>query len=335
MTRELRIIFEGIIAIGPADPPEPPYRHDGPLYAVMPKIVRHLSRWSQLHGGTPYYIPAHFPVIFTDLDVSGGRPPDETYKGFSIWYPVRERMQFRFSGAVEPPDLQYIRANPAPPCAPAPGEMDPVRDIAMVADMREIWPDRQWLRRGTLDSGPNADYAVAAQVFVPSGCIGSHGEFKKKNPAVVEFRETRTPPITVTKDLLPQIVVSVRTDTVDIDMYSLDTGLPLDPLSFILKDGLRNVIRVANGDPMNVRYVIDNLPDPDNAPDLPTPRPNGHNVSGDSDIGDIDFEAVYDVLAGQDGGGDLPIPWIPIVFGARNCNGAKVAGPEPLETAKK
>jgi hypothetical protein len=332
---ELRIIFEGIIAIGPGDPPDPPFVNAGPLYAVMPKIVRRLSRWSQLHGGTPYYIPAHFPVIFTDLQASSSRPPDDTYKGFSIWYPVRERMEFRFSTNVQPTDLQFIRANPGPPCAPGPGETDPLRDIALVSDMREIFPPRQWLRAGTLDSGPNADPAVAAQVFVPSGCIGSHGEFKKTTPALSEFRETRTPPVTVTKDLLPQIVASIRTDSVDIDMYSLDTGLPLDPLSFVLPDGVRNVIRIANGDPVNVRYVIDNLPHPDNAPDLAVPKPVGTNASGDADFGDIDFEAVYDVLAGTDDGGDLPIPWIPIKFGARNCNGAKVAGLEPVEAAKK
>lgn len=331
MSRELRIVFEGIIALGPADPLEPPFHNEGPLYAVMPKIVRHLSRWSQMHpDDQPFYIPAHFPVIFTDLKPASSRLPDDEYKTFKIWYPVRERLQFRFSGNVQPTDLQYIRdqAIPEPPCAPAPGELDPLHDVSAIADLREIWPERQWLRGGMLNNGPNVDQIVAAQVFVPSGCIGSHGEFLKKDAALVQFRDPRTP-VTITKDLLPQLVVSVTTNTVDIDMYSLDTGTALDPLSFELKDGVRNVIRIANGDPMNVRYVINNLPDPDNAPDLNVPKPTFQPQVGDIEYGDIDFEAVYTILAGTDGGGALPIPWIPKKFGARNCNGAKVAGPMP------
>jgi hypothetical protein len=339
MNREVRIIFEGIIVLGPGCPLDPPFRDDGPLYGVMPRVLRHESRWTRLPPPPPepprppIYIPVHFPAIFTDLKPGGSRPPDETIQTYSIWYPVRERMQFRFSESVEPKDLQYIRGtNPASPCAPVPGEPDPLQDIAKISDFREIWPERQWLRNGMLQAGPNVSELVAAQVFVPSGYIGSHGEFRKEYEADAEFRPPRTQ-IPVRKKLLPQIVVKVSTESVHVDLYSLNTGEPLDSLAFVLNPVGPNIIRVANGDPMNIRYVIEHLLDPTHAVEPAYVKPTGKNINGEDDIGDVDFEGCYEVLAGYDDGGYLPIPWTPKPLGGRNCNGAMVRGEEPGQSS--
>jgi hypothetical protein len=260
------------------------------------------------------YIPAHFPTVFTTLKTVGdSRPPDETHDLFSIWYPMRERMELTFGAHPDPSDLRWVRSDtPLPPVQ----DPDPLLDIAFIADFRETWPDRGKLGRGMLEKSPPVSELVACQLLVPSGWVGSHGEFKKQLPVEATFLPKRTP-IPVTKKLLPQVVVSVRTDRVDFRMYSLDTGEELDSLAFLVEDSSKpSVIRIANGDPRNIRYVIEHCMDPANAIEPTGTKPSG--VGGV--LGDIDFEAGYSVLDGEDDGGYLPIPWVPAPVGERNCN---------------
>lgn len=319
MSHELRIIFEGVMVLGPPHPLQGPSVGTSPLYAVLPRVTRHESRFTSVDAHRPpMYIPSHFPVLFTDLAAtSDSRRPDDAQRNFSIWYPMRERMMFRFSPSATPADVRYIRG-PAPEC-PASTGPNPVNDIAKISDMRVIWPERSRLLPGMLSTAPGVSELVAAQVFVPSGCVGSHGEFLKTQPAPADFQPSRstTPG---PRQLLPQIVVSVETDRVDIDMYSLETGDMLDPLAFVLQPGT-NILRIANADPFNVRYVIEKLANP------LFPEPSGIKPRVGNDFVDIDFEACYKVLDGPDNGGELPIPRVPIRFGERNCNAALAEPP--------
>ena len=284
MGNELRIIIEGIVVLAPGPPLNAPDHAPGPLYGVMPRLTRHESRYSKLGGIGPLYIPAHLPAVFTTLKTVGdSRHPDETRDDFSIWYPIRERMELNFGADPDPSDLRWVRADTPLPPVPDP---DPLMDIAYIADFRETWPDRGKLGRGMLEKSPPVSELVACQLLVPSGWVGSHGEFKKQEPADATSLPSRTP-IPVRKKLLPQVVVSVRTDRVDFRMYSLDTGEELDSLAFLVEDSSKpSVIRIANGDPKNIHYVIEHLINPANATE-----PTGIKPSGDGSFGDIDFEA--------------------------------------------
>jgi hypothetical protein len=320
MSHELRIIFEGVMVLGPPYPQSGPDEAPGPLYAVLPRVMRHESRFTKdpdppAEPRPAMYIPAHFPVLFTDLTpTNDSRKRDDQQRNFSIWYPMRERLTFRFSPSATPDNLRYIRG-PAPACAASTDPGDPLHNIANVPDMRDVFPSRSRLRSGTLSAPPSVSELVAAQVFVPSGCIGSHGEFLKTEAAEANFlpsRSTTPGP----RHLHPQVVVSVQTDRVDISMYSLDTGELLDPIAFDLQAGRTNILRVANADPYNVRYVIEKLADPQ------FPEPTGIKPRVGEEYVDIDFEACYRVLGGLDMGGELPIPRVHIRFGERNCNAA-------------
>ncbi len=323
MANELRIIIEGIVVLVPGPPSDGSDHTPGPLYGVMPRLTRHESRYSKLSAHRPVYIPAHLPAVFTKLKpVEDSRPADDKHGKFSIWYPMRERMELHFSAFAEPSDLRWVRTGGPPSPLPDP-DPDPLLDIAFIADFRETWPVRGQVGKGMLEKAHPVSEAVACQLLVPSGWVGSHGEFKKVDPAEAIFLPKRTPK-PVTKKLLPQVVVSVRTDRVEFRMYSLDTGEELDSLAFLVEDLKQpSVIRIANGDPKNIRYVIEHLETPDKASE-----PVGIKPSHDGNFGDIDFEGGYSVLAGKDDGGYLPIPWVPSVFGERNCNTGFANPPE-------
>src|SRR6266542_1279189 len=310
---ELRIMFDGIMIYGPP-PVDTPGGQDGPLHAIMPRIERHESRYSKLnHIKPPHYIPEHTPVIFTKLaPLPGSRTPNEDQKPYSIWYPKRQRVQFRFSPSADPSDLRYVRDN-------IPGTASPsdLHDIAKLADIRKVWPDRGRLRREMLEEKAPVSHLVACQVFVPSGHVGSHGEFKKADEAPAEFQPPRTP-TPIQQPLLPQLVVSVKTERVDIDMYSLDTGEHVASLAFLINDPASpSILRVVNADPNGVTYVIEHDLDPAHAQELSGTKPKMLQH-----FGDIDFEACYALLEGHDDGGGLPIPWVPDRYAERNCNGA-------------
>src|ERR1043166_6550463 len=99
----LRIIFDGVIAIGPAEP-KSGHSLPGPLFAIMPRATRQISRRSRLKAADPTYIPVHVPVLFTPMTpLNGVRPPDDQFRPvspnaplFNIWYPIRERLRFQF-----------------------------------------------------------------------------------------------------------------------------------------------------------------------------------------------------------------------------------------------
>jgi hypothetical protein len=323
MKRELRIIFEGIVAIGPPYPRRPPNRNDGPLFAVMPRIARHESRYTKTSDAPPAYIPAHIPVIFTDLvPMPATRLPDDTRLKYRIWYPVRERTDLSFSEDAEPKDLRYYRGTPTVECPINQEEENPIRDIAYVSEMREVWPARRTVDRGMLSRQSPVDALVAAQFFVPSGCVGSHGEDLKKNPALVTFLPPRTKK-PVSKEILPQVVVTVRTSRVTLNMVSLDRDETLDGLVFDLNAQPGDVrypyeLRIANADPHNIAYVIDFLSGKNPVP-LTGVKPMRQGPYG-LDFGDIDFESNYEVFSGPDDGKALPIPWVPSASGERNCN---------------
>lgn len=318
---ELRIIFEGVMAIGPAPPrsSNAPQVLDGSLFAVMPKVTRHESRYSKFNHPNPrLYVPAHVPVIYTNLTpLSGSREQDDKIGDFKLWYPIRERMELRFSPSADPNHVQYLHQDLM--------IGDQIYAIDKIADIRDIWPQRSRLRKGMLRKQPPVAEIVASQVFVPSGYVGSRGEFNKETPQ----RSTFLPPKTSKPhemDLLPHVVVKVHTDQVNFAMYSLDTGEQLDSIAFRVTDPQKpNVIRIANGDPINIRYVIDGLM---GSHDEPTGlKPTADQVlkqgkNKEPSKGDIDFENGYDILAGydDDDGKEVPIPWEPLQVGDSNCH---------------
>src|SRR5205085_11774270 len=64
---KVNVVFDGIVIIGPGEPPEDVAYLDGPLFAVMPRANRQVSRYSKLYGDEPSYIPLHLPVMFTEM----------------------------------------------------------------------------------------------------------------------------------------------------------------------------------------------------------------------------------------------------------------------------
>lgn len=343
----LTITFDGVVAIGPPEPRDGRCEEKGPLFAVMPRSNRHLSRWSMLNFDKPTYIPAHTPVLFTELKpverVSPGlrddypvilaeapdpRQPDEIFpypdppdpkdtskKKFYIWYPMRERLEFRFDDEIEPGCLTYEVKSPDEPTLCERSSRTLSRgDIGAVSDMRDIWPDRCHLRKEVLSRRPPNE--VAGQVFVPRGCVssGDYGREESKGEEA-SFVPKRSPK-TVTKCLVPQIQVSAEVKRfVHILSYSLDTGERLDSISFELPDNADADILIGNADHGDIRTALQNLVYP--------PKP-GKPLRYDNRT-DFDFELYYTLLEGEDDGGGLPVPRA-IRFGNPHCYTAKVGG---------
>lgn len=324
---QLKIIFDGAIVIGPAHPCEPPYENQGPLYAVLPRALRHESRRTTLNPiADAEYIPVHFPVIFTNLK-SEGRDPDDEYKGWNLWYPVRERMDVWLDGNADPGTLTYPKVVvPGGPGPGAPAGPVPVHDIRAVSDLRRVWPERSWLRKGMLDRRWPVAPEVAAQVFIPSGSVGGGGTGIKRCGVPVTYLPPRTPePVEAT--IVPHVAVTVDVDRIDIALFSLDTGEALDPISFInIPHGAE--IRIANADPREIRTVIDEVIKAGASPPESVPCYDPRKASREDDLPDVDFELLYQVLAGGDDGGGLPIPWVPFRVGNRNCFTGLVSGEE-------
>jgi len=343
MIYKVRIIFDGVVAIGPA-PNEDFSKQPGPLFAVMPRANRQMSRAAKLNTGDPLphnYIPVHFPVVFTDLESSkNDRPPDETYpykthgqeyasqenpkKTYSLWYPVRERLIFRFDNEEDWGDLDYQAA--AGPGGPQPkeqlckddGNCDEQEekkyagDIQAVANMSEIWPDRYRIRAEMKSAHTPAPHEVTTQVFVPRGKVSSGGIARKEGPGqCATFRPKRTLEH-LTKCLVPEVVVTVEVETkVDILSFSLDTGEKLDRISFNVDRAAD--IWIGSADPADIRVVLENLLQPHLEP---VKR---------YDEADYDFELYYQLLEGDDDGGGLPVPRA-IRFGEPNCYTTLVGG---------
>jgi hypothetical protein len=309
---QVRIIFDGSMAIGPTFPPD--FRTFGPLFAVLPHAPRQRSRRSK--GGTPEYIPAHAPGIFTNITPSdGSREPDLKYEGYSIWYTLRERMEIAIDGSTDPGYLDYERElNFSPECI----NLTETHDIRAIADMREIWPARRRLKPGMLAAGPNVSPAVSTQVFIPGGTVSSSSEYDRyiANPidrynVCAKFDPKKTPDA-VEKRLLPQVVVTIQfSRTLDILPFSLETGEDLDAIRFELRDlgPGGGDIWIVNGDLANYKYVIDKLSHPQ-----PYVRPSSAVLGSDPAV---DFELIYGLLGGPDFDG-LPIPYL-VPLGQRPC----------------
>jgi hypothetical protein len=322
----LRIIFDGIVVTGPPAPP-PPYQdsgqpppatstRSGPFYAVMPLLGRRLSRLAPPQAGKEWYIPAHIPVMITSDRIyvpDEERQPDEkrtTKDGccFYLWYPLRERMEFELHDTAYADKLTYIYDDEQL----QQGEYR-LHSADKIPRMEEIYADRDRLANGTLSVRPPSN--VAAQIFIPNGEVSGGTDYnQKKNAVEAKFLPPRTGDANP-KTIVPNAVVTIRdVTTVSIRMSSLDSGETLDPIVFTLEQN--EDIRIANGDPENIGYVLELLSSGSEI-DVGRKKP----VHGD-DVIDIDFEGVYDLLAGPDDGEAMPVPFYDrIRFGMTNCYG--------------
>jgi hypothetical protein len=282
-TYRLRIIFDGVIAIGPPHPKSGD--EQGPLFGVMAHSSRRETGRSKKNPGGPRtFIPMHVPTLFTRMAPYGkdARKPDEIYHppllpaALHMWHPIRERMSFVFDDDDKPGKLTYQRESPAPVSDAKPkakkalaldvpfdlninditsrdlgGELK-LRRIQDVPDAREIWPDRCRLLPGLLDPKPNA--LAAAQIFVPRGHVCGGGVGPKGNGLDVVFQPLKPKSRKKKKNIVPCVVVIVEAEIVEIQMKSLDTGEKLDPLRFRLtKD---EDIWISNGDPSDVAINV-------------------------------------------------------------------------------
>lgn len=295
MGQRVNIIFDGVVAVGPAYPRAVAYpKVDGPLFAVMPSGIRKPTRRSTLEQpDRPTYTNVHTPVILTKLQ-STGRSPDFEANGWRGWHPLRERLQVLLDGSANPGELTYARTGD-------------VTDIAAVSDIREIFPARSHLKDGMLQRSGPAPLAVASQVFVPKGHVrgGSGG----KGTARVTYLPKRTTE-PVQKLAAQQIVVEVEAETIAIAATSLDTGERLDTIVFTLTPGPDPAeILIGNADPAEIHNMV---------------HRTGLAASA-SDAANLDFELFYDIVEGEDGGG-LPIPIVDTTqeFLVRPCYTAMV-----------
>lgn len=266
----LRIIFDGVIAIGPPHPEEGD--GIGPLFGVMARSTRRMSDRSRRLNETPArYIPMHVPTIYTRQAPSAdSRPPDQIFQlskfhpAWYMWHPVRERMEFRLDGSGTPGKLAYDRdGSQGVPSGDADGIhlqslTEPpvsVRSINQVPDARKIWPERSVLKDGMLRAETPVPEEVAAQVFVPWGTVSGGGLFEKGKGVDVEFSPalTRAEPATI----VPNVIVSVDAGLVEIVMYSLDTGEQLDSVKFQLSSDAD--VWVSNGDPSDTAVDMEGL----------------------------------------------------------------------------
>jgi hypothetical protein len=323
---KVNIIFDGVVLIGPGEPPEDVAYLPGPLFAVMPRANRQVSRYSKLYGDKPIYIPFHLPVVLTELTPlnSDFRRPDEIFKyppdpppnpdqrTFSIWYPMRERLVFRIDDEVDDGELTY-EVGQQTPC-----DIDPDNpplgydgSIRAVADMREIWPGRSRIRREYLSAQAPVANEVAAQVFVPRGHVSSGDYGRPESAGEVAYFEPKRTNDLVQKCLVPQTRVTVDVDKrVRIFSYSLDTGEKLDSIAFDVTDDAD--ILVGSADPGDIRKLLNQLVDPQ-------PFVKEHT--------DYDFELYYPLLDGDDDGGGLPVPFSKDGrFGDPNCYTNTVGG---------
>ena len=182
--RELRIVFDGVIAVGP--PPDRDEVKTGPFFGVMARSTRRLSdRSRRLKENPPKYIPVHVPTVYTTMvPASDSRPPDEVFQlskfhpKWYIWHPQRERMEFRFDSDGTPGDLKFNDRGSHARTGPF-GQVK-IHDIEMAPDARQICPERTYLLDGLL-TAPAADAPVreeaAAQILVPWGRILAGGNF--------------------------------------------------------------------------------------------------------------------------------------------------------------
>ncbi|HYK02577.1 MAG TPA: hypothetical protein VE974_12545 [Thermoanaerobaculia bacterium] len=261
--RQLKIIFDGVIAMGPGHPEKGGQR--GPFFGVLARSTRRLSDRSKRTGQKAQYTATHVPTIFTRMQpAKTSRPPDKIYQvspyhpRWYMWHPLRERLEFRFDGDGKPGWLTYLRAGSKLIPDSGGGALQGTltfHDIENASDMREIWPERCVLLDGLLSPDPGVDERVAAQVFVPRGHVTGAGVFKKGSSLDVVFdpaRGRKSHP-----SLVPNIAVSTKASTLEIATYSLDSGDPLDSIQFDMTEDAE--LWVSNGDPTDVEIDVGKL----------------------------------------------------------------------------
>jgi hypothetical protein len=262
---EVIIVFSGVVALGPPlpDATDGEYVDDGPLRGVMPASRRRKVTYRDTKGNTvTEFSRVHLPVIFASLEAveSTGRPPDDSYRKFGIWYPIRERLEVSIDGDSTPTTLVYQHdpeyGHPGKVGDPegAVPAADPIEDIAAVPDMRLISPSRSVLRDGVFDEDATD---VSAHVSIPGGTLRAGAEDKRKFGA----RVTYAPPSnsgSLRAVVVPQVRVTVGVATeLRIDSWSLDTQEEFDPISFEITADAE--IWIANLDAEDVRAIINQL----------------------------------------------------------------------------
>jgi len=277
----LRIVFDGLIAVGPGhrDDDEP---RTGPFFGVMARSTRRLSdrsRRRQLrakqNGGTQeadaqqeepdIFIPMHIPTIFTRVPpAKTSRRPDQVlqlspwHEPWYLWHPIRERVEFRFDGDGKAGKLDYLKGERAAEYnkgGSLPENSLSIHGIDLVPDMRRIWKARSTLLDGLLSPDPNVNGMVLTQILVPRGLVGGAGVLDKAEPLDVVFEPARDQ--NAQDKLVPNAVVIVPARKVTLACFSLDTGAALDPIEFELNGDAE--IWVSNGDPSDVELDMQRL----------------------------------------------------------------------------
>jgi hypothetical protein len=278
----LKIVFDGLIAVGPGHPEEDESRK-GPFFGVMARSTRRLSDRSRRrqikakqNAGKPetdaqqqeadIFIPMHVPTIFTRVKPpESSRRPDQVlqlspwHDPWYLWHPIRERIEFRFDGDGKAGDLHYLRDTKAPERlfggSPVTADELSIHPIDFVPDMRKIWTARSRLLDGLLSPDPNVNEKVLTQILVPWGLVAGAGVLEKGKPIDVAYDPPRD---RATQDqLVPNAVVMVNARKVKIACFSLDTGKELDPIELELTGDTE--IWVSNGDPSDVELDMKRL----------------------------------------------------------------------------
>jgi hypothetical protein len=296
------LVFAGAVALGPPlpsssteDPTAP-----GPLFAVMPMTTRRKVKLGNIED----VLNVHLPVIFTRMRAEGPQP-DDFYRGFGIWYPMRERLQVVVDGSSTPGTLQYVHT-------PGQDPMDAAAngDMAAVPHMRDISPGRRNVSAAKLQSNAAG---VAAQVFVPSGTLRS-GSLNDPEGDVIHFTPNETGHSS-THNMRAKPHVRVTVDVkqwLEIHANSLEDGAQLDPLRFRVTGDEQ--IWIGNLDPKDVRIFIDRLFGEE---------PAFHRLGRDCDF---DFAFHFDVT---DGAQLVSVPCSVQAGGERKCYVVMVDPPTP------
>ena len=255
---QLRIIFDGVIAVGPPRP-DSGAEEKGPFYGVMASSTRRVSfRSKRLGEKPPKYIGAHIPTICTTLTpAADSRPADDTFRAsllapeWNIWRTPRERLEFRLDGSAKPGPITYDRNigstinfdGSFPPKTPM-----RLASSQLLPDAREIWAERSVLRAGLMSDQKGVPPEAAAQILIPWGDVCAAGFSDIGQTVKVDFD---MPHDWKARPILPNAVVFVEAGEVEIASFSMDYGDKLDSLKFVVDRDAD--IWVANSDPIDFK----------------------------------------------------------------------------------
>lgn len=282
MKHKVRVFFAGVITVGPARPKtgKPPYRRKGPFFAICAGSSRRKAAYAPPGGRPSSYIPFHLPAIVMSAPIApGSRPPDEpgTKTSPSIWYPFRERLVFEIDKSSKPTEVTYEHEDPPKGERPKDGDFD------LIADVREIWPEKSMTPEKAVSSKArlkDVPRSVSGQVFIPGGKLSS----SPGKQAFVTFRPSRLKGKDLSCWIASEAILTFSAESIRIKSFSLDTGKELDPI--LLKELSGDVdIRIENADPQDIHHQGGIIPFKSRMPSLGRPDP--------------DFELYYTVLAAR------------------------------------